>query len=235
MVIFTYSSANNESKLSLEEWVRLLVIIISLAISFVFYYVIQAMDSKRQRKRIQDILSTVTLVDDLHKTLLAGLYQRFKKETERDEDGKSYVVKRTKDKDGKEITEKKEDPLDFEYFVARVLEAYYGGKAYVTKGSGDYGVDIEHQRPEGLYLVQVKCYAPGNKVDYEPIAIIHSQIVKQRAIGGMVITTSSFTKPALQYDHQRLNIDLIEGLDLVRMWSVAMEQKKQTFFEEAND
>jgi|GEM_PF-4365206 len=92
---------------------------------------------------------------EIAKTLEIGLYHRFKKD----------------------LTDtQKENPFDFEHFIAEVFKRYYGGHIKVTKASGDMGVDIIHYRPKGLILGQVKCYAPQNNVGYETIAILHSQI-----------------------------------------------------------
>lgn len=97
----------------------------------------------------------------MYEAMILGLYHRFKLDEEEEKD---------------------EKPLDFERFVAEVMVRYFGGSARVTGGSGDYGVDIEYKTPAGdLLLGQVKCYAPWNKVSFDPIAIIHSQMVKQGA------------------------------------------------------
>jgi restriction system protein len=67
-------------------------------------------------------------------------------------------------------------------------------------------------REDGLYLGQVKCYYYD--LSYEPIALVHSQIEKQGAAGGFVVTTGSFTENALTYWHE-LKID---GQTLVKYW-----------------
>ncbi|MBM7592231.1 restriction endonuclease [Brevibacillus fulvus] len=115
-----------------------------------------------------------------------------------------------------------ENPFDFEGFVAGILEDLHGGQAIVTKRSHDFGVDIEHNRPDGFYVGQVKCY--NKPVGYEPIAIIHSQMVKQKAQGGVVVTTSSFTDGAKQYA-TGLGIELIDGKALVSYWLKAHSAK----------
>ncbi|MFC4769251.1 restriction endonuclease [Effusibacillus consociatus] len=118
----------------------------------------------------------------------------------------------------------KDIPYEFEEFAAGVMENCLGGNATTTQRSGDFGVDILHDRGRhGLYLGQVKCKAPGENVDYEPISIIHSQIMKQRAKGGYVITTSNFTTGAQQYANEikrenQIEIHLINGYELVRYW-----------------
>lgn len=132
--------------------------------------------------------------DEIPHTLLIGLYERFK-----------------------QVEGKAEDtPYDFEVFAAKIMEKCLGGKTEVTKGSGENGVDIMHYC-DGLYLGQVKCYAFDSKVDFSPIAIIDSNIKKQKAKGGYVITTSDFSENAKKYA-EGLNIQLINGIDLVHYW-----------------
>ena len=96
-----------------------------------------------------------------------------------------------KDKDKSENIEyRHEDPYDFESFVAKMLERKYGGKAIATKKSGERGIDIEHQRSEGLFLGQVKCEL--NNINYVPAAVLYSQMMKQGAVGGYVISVRDF-------------------------------------------
>jgi restriction system protein len=152
---------------------------------------------------VTDLLSTN---DEMKKTLLVGLYHRYKKTEE----------------------EKEENPLEFEHFVAQIMEGYFDSVTHVTGGSNDFGVDIEETREDGLYLGQVKCYAEHNLVGYEPIAIIHSQMIKQNAKGGYVVTSSSFTPNARKYI-EGLNIKLIDGNQLIDYWAKSLEKKKENF------
>ncbi|MBP3962610.1 restriction endonuclease [Paenibacillus lignilyticus] len=66
------------------------------------------------------------------------------------------------------------------------------------------------------------CY--NYPVGFEPIAIIHSQMIKQKAAGGYVVTTSSFTQNAVDYA-KGLNIELIGGQNLVELWIDSLEKK----------
>ncbi len=172
----------------------------------VLYFLIKNRQEYRQLKQIRlDILQTS---QDMYHTMSLGLYQRFKQE------------------EGKE--QKKENPMDFENFVARVMVNYYGGQAFVTGGTGDYGIDIEHDHPAGKYLGQVKCYAPDHFVPYEPIAVIHSQLTKQNAKGGYVVTTSDFTPNARKYA-EGLDIMLINGSQLVELWMQGLEKTAKPY------
>lgn len=140
---------------------------------------------------------------EMKRTLLSGLISRF-----------SYTN-----------TETDETPLDFDRFVAKIFRMYYGGKTSVTRTSSDFGVAIEHRRSGKLHLGQVKCCAQENKVGFEPIAIIHSQMVKQGAAGGFVVTTSDFSANAKAYA-ENLGIELINGTTLTEMWAATLKAEK---------
>jgi restriction system protein len=152
-----------------------------------------------ERTRVTDLIQTN---GEMKSTLLLGLYHRFKKSEE----------------------EKEENPWDFERFVAKIMSEIHESDAYVTAGSNDFGVDIEERRDDGLYLGQVKCYAPHNLVGFEPIAIIHSQMVKQGAKGGYIVTTSGYTENAIHYA-QGLGIQLVTGPELIEYWVKVLDKK----------
>ncbi|MCF7755593.1 restriction endonuclease [Paenibacillus xylanexedens] len=152
-----------------------------------------------------DASDTLLVHKHMKETLRIGLYNRFKRDLEE---------------------EKEENPLLFEHFVAEIMSSVRGGTTHVTKSSGDFGIDIEELTEEGLYLGQVKCYNDMNLVGFGPIAIIHSQMVKQDAIGGYVITTSDFTSNARNYA-EGLDIDLINGTQLVELWLEHLETKSE--------
>ncbi|MGO4730273.1 restriction endonuclease [Paenibacillus sp. 2KB_22] len=72
----------------------------------------------------------------------------------------------------------------------------------------------------------MKCYNDMNLVGFEPIVIIHSQMVKQGAVGGYVVTTSEFTSNARNYA-EGLDIDLINGTQLMELWMEHLETKSE--------
>src|SRR5437764_7213206 len=111
--------------------------------------------------------------EEFKKTVALGLYQRFCKENEDNPSYSSVYLK--------------SDRLDYEHFVADIMQYRYGENVFVTQGSGDFGVDIEHGNGEGKVLGQVKCKRKDEM--YEPIAIIHSNMVKQGASRGYVVNT----------------------------------------------
>lgn len=149
--------------------------------------------------------------DEIKRTLAYGLYYRF-----------SNI--KVDDNNSSEVTEASSD---FEDFVAKVMENYYGGTTYVRGGSRDFGVDIEHEREnDEIYLGQVKCYNPDKPIPFEPIALIHSNMVKENTKGGFIVTTSGFTENAKKYNNT-LNIELIDGIKLVDYWVNGLEKQME--------
>jgi restriction system protein len=159
----------------------------------------------RTKKQLQttreNSAALADIAEEQRETLRHGLYQRFKRSD----------------------VEGKENPFDFEHFVAELLTVVNESDVYVTRASGDFGVDIEERRDDGLYFYQVKCY--DKPVGYEPIAILHSRIVKDGADGGCVATTSAFTSAAVEYANA-VGIELLDGNDLLELWEDAIEYRR---------
>lgn len=154
-----------------------------------------------RRKKEHDFLNLLHLANndvDFKKTVAMGLYYRFMKQTEEEKVSNVFIG---------------EDPIAFEHFVGDVFERYYGGSVYVTRGSNDYGVDFEHKLNDELYLGQVKCY--NSDMPFNAIALVHSNMVKEDAKGGYVVTTGSYTVNAQRYA-EGLNIQLIDDQNLLR-------------------
>ena len=177
-----------------------LFLIILLVPAFLLYWAYQL------RKRVKQLdwqLYKTNYDDEQVKTaLLTGLYHMFN-----------------------------EDETNFKHFVAKIADTYYQGSSYVTQATRDYGVDIELTKTNGedkeLYLGQVKCM--NSKVTFRPIAIIHSQMVRQNASKGFVVTTSDFTKYARWYAAD-LNIELIDGKRFVDIWLDSLQTDKENVF-----
>jgi restriction system protein len=158
-----------------------------------------------ERKKKYSNVQVIEVSEDFKKTLALGLYQRFCKECDE-------TIKYSQ-------TYLKEDPYKFEEFVSEIMKDYFEGNVKVTIGSGDFGVDIEHEGKEKV-LGQVKCYRTD--VGYEPIALVHSSMQKHGASRGYVVNTAGFTENAYKYV-EGLDIELIDGVKLVEMW---IESKK---------
>jgi restriction system protein len=190
-------------------WVMELAFFIVLVIASIHLWI---------TKRNNDFNETLLAIqiksnNELKKTLTMGLFYRFNFPRKENGVGENVPISGTEQF-------LKQTPIEFEDFVAKILENYIGGNAFTTRSSGDYGVDIEHYREDGLYLGQVKAYK--DDLSYEPIALIHSNIVKRNAKGGFVITTSSYSKNARNYA-EGLGIELIDGIQFVEIWLKTLE------------
>lgn len=152
---------------------------------------------------------------ELKRTMATGLYYRFNFPTEEDDKGDKKFAKAT------EIF-LKQKPHEFEDFVAEVMRKKYGGRSFVTSKTGDFGVDFELEQEEGLYLGQAKAHK--DDVNFKPIALVHSNMIKQGAKGGYVITTADFTSGAKKYAED-LDIELINGVQLVTDWLESMDSE----------
>jgi restriction system protein len=181
---------------------EILIFIALISLGFFLYFL-----DRRRNKELKFINKMNSINDELNKILVGGLYHRFKHEEGKEED----------------------TPWDFEEFVGNVIEQIRGGTVKVTQKTNDGGIDLIHLKDDGLYLGQVKCYAPNShKVDYEPIAILHSQMVKHNAKGGFLVTTSIYNDNAISYA-EGLNIELIDGKHLLQMWLQMMEETQKTY------
>jgi restriction system protein len=143
----------------------------------------------------------------IQRTLATGLYFRFAgdKETGLSEGGGSepsslYI---------------RSNPYEFAYFVSDILEGIYGGQAYVTQSDGGTGVDIEHERKDGLYLIQVR--TSRTDTDAEAVAVLHSQVVRRKAVTGWIVATGGFTDAAKRYAAET-ELVWVDGIRLVQLW-----------------
>lgn len=85
---------------------------------------------------------------------------------------------------------------DFEYFCADLLRGHGFFDVEVTKGSGDYGIDILAEKDGVTYAIQCKCYSDpvGVKAVQEAYA---GRDYYDRMVGA-VLTNQYFTTPAVE-------------------------------------
>ena len=85
---------------------------------------------------------------------------------------------------------------DFERYCAELLRKGGFQEVEVTKGSGDYGIDILAQKDGVTYAIQCKCYAApvGVKAVQEAYA---GRDYYDRMVGA-VLTNQYFTQPAVE-------------------------------------
>lgn len=118
-------------------------------------------------------------------------------------------------------------PAFFERMIIDLLLAmgYGGSRAEAAEqlgGTGDGGVDgviREDQLGLDRVYLQAKRYQPGNSVGSETVQAFMGALVGRGAHKGVLITTSSFSKPALATASQsgNLRLVLIDGDELTRL------------------
>ncbi len=85
---------------------------------------------------------------------------------------------------------------DFEYFCARILEESGFIEVEVTRGSGDYGVDILAEKDGVTYAVQCKRYT--GPVGVEAVLQVYAGKDYYDRMVGVVMTNQYFTTPAVE-------------------------------------
>ncbi len=117
-------------------------------------------------------------------------------------------------------------PAFFERLVIDLIVAmgYGGTRASVVQRlgkSGDEGIDgVVNEDPLGLDVVyvQAKRYAPENTIGRERIQQFAGALVGQGASKGVFVTTSSFSRGAVEYAHRvPQRIILVDGAELTRL------------------
>lgn len=107
------------------------------------------------------------------------------------------------------------DPYEFEAFVGVLLERQGYTEVVVVGRSSDRGVDIQARDTEGE-LVVVQCKRWLNKVSSTPIQRLHSFAVTRGAARKICITTSDFTREAIQ-EAAHTGTELLNGPRLARL------------------
>jgi restriction endonuclease Mrr len=110
-------------------------------------------------------------------------------------------------------------PNEFEEAVAAILRELGFRRVRRTGGSGDLSVDITFRdKDSNLVAVQCKRYRPPNKVgSVEVQQFIGMAKLHHKAEVGMYVTTSDYTRSALQLAAQHGDIRLVNGLMLAEM------------------
>lgn len=96
-------------------------------------------------------------------------------------------------------------PRDFEELVAHLLEEL-GYRARLDPRGADGGVDVFAERDQDtgpeLVLVQCKRFSADRKVTQPIVKQLKTDVSDRQASRGLVVTTSTFTRPALDYIHE---------------------------------
>lgn len=109
-------------------------------------------------------------------------------------------------------------PTEFEQCVASVLIANGWQQVRVIGGPGDLSADILGTDPNGMtFTVQCKRYDTRQPVGSQVVqTTLGMASLQHRTDRAMIVTTSTFTKPALELA-RRHGVQLIDGSELVRM------------------
>lgn len=109
-------------------------------------------------------------------------------------------------------------PARFEQAIAGLFRELGYRRVRTVGRSGDLAVDIECHDAEGrVLMIQCKRYARGLKVGSRDVQTFVGMIfMRHRADRGLFVTTSSFTKPAINLARD-LRIELIDGRRLATL------------------
>jgi restriction system protein len=138
---------------------------------------------------------------------------------------KNYLVK------SKEIctdieTIDKMNGIDFEHYI-RELYIKQGYIANTTNTSHDFGADIIAKKNNEKICIQAKRYNKNINVGISAVQEVIGSINYYKANKGIVITTSNFTKSAIQLS-QKNNITLIDRTELQSMIFKTIKTKQHT-------
>jgi len=105
---------------------------------------------------------------------------------------------------------------EFERLITSLLTRM-GFHAEMTRATGDGGIDIVAflDKPilGGKYLFQCKRFAPDNLVGAPTVRDFYGAVTADRAVKGILITTSNFTAQAREFA-ERVGLELIAGNEL---------------------
>jgi RNA polymerase sigma factor (sigma-70 family) len=112
-------------------------------------------------------------------------------------------------------------PRQFELLIGELLEDL-GYRVEVTRATRDGGKDLlaylETEIGTLLCLVQAKKYRRERKVGLELVKGLYATLTDEQASHAMLITTSSFTKDALEFQHRHQYQLALKDYDDLQRW-----------------
>jgi hypothetical protein len=107
---------------------------------------------------------------------------------------------------------RKKSPREFERFVANVLSKMDYKHIKLTSYTSDSGYDIEAFKNNKRVLFECKRYSEYNKVGSREIRIFADACRRRKAVKGVFITTSDFTKNVWKEQKERsLSLEFWDG------------------------
>jgi hypothetical protein len=112
-------------------------------------------------------------------------------------------------------------PKDFEPFVLELFESLnFSGT--LTPATGDGGIDILLESPDGPMAIQCKKYDDKVTVGSKELREFLGAIVHAKAVHGYFVTTSSFSSQAKDFSNNHSNITLIDGECLKKLFCLSI-------------
>lgn len=109
----------------------------------------------------------------------------------------------------------------FEYLVAELLQRS-GYEVEVTSATRDGGKDViaKLKTPALTFILYVECKHnhPDNKVGVQIARQLFGVVQADRVSAGLIVTTSSFTEPALKYQRQFPHLLDLKAYDALARW-----------------
>lgn len=91
-----------------------------------------------------------------------------------------------------------------------------GGKDLVVTKTDDMGLKCR-------YLVECKRFAPHHKVGVEIVRSLRGTVDYERANGGIIVTTSTFTKPAIEWAAEFKSLLHLKDFNALQSWLRALK------------
>ena len=107
-------------------------------------------------------------------------------------------------------------PTQFDCYIEMLFEAF-GCEVLHTGQTNDGGVDLIVSKNGKRGVVQCKQYAPENKVKSYLVRDIRGTMVREGAALGFLVTTSTFTRQAIEEASHVPKITLLDGEKLQQL------------------
>ena len=107
-----------------------------------------------------------------------------------------YLIIRLRKRNMKPLPMDEMEGHDFEYYCADLLRKDGFLSVEVTKGSGDFGVDILAERDGITYAFQCKCY--DKPIGVKAVQEVYAGRDFYNRMVGVVITNQYYTQPAVE-------------------------------------